>query len=169
MKPRPAVYNKSCLGQNIFVHLVKRVPKLGHPYTIQIKHQGIEVSGVLTAPLPAKVRDWRHNSKIRVVDLRQLRQFIGNGIAFGLSFLLDLQGNPGSPRHRHRDPVAFLVLKMAFPFKAAYREDLPIKLKWRNRLQELLQMLIFFPVQVLKPLHDGLLICSHTSYLQKKK
>ena len=42
MKSRPAVYDKGCLGKNILVHLVQRVPELGHTHPIQIKDQGIE-------------------------------------------------------------------------------------------------------------------------------
>ena len=159
MKPRSAVYNKGCLGKNIIVHLVECVPELGHTHPIQVKDQGIEIPCIFAAPLTPEIGDRGHDGKIRVVDLRQLRQFIGDGIAFGLALLLDLQSNPCSlRRHRHRDPVALRVLKMSLSLKAPHRKDLPVKLKRRDQLQKLLQMLILFPVQVLHPLHSGLLI-----------
>ena len=158
VKPCPAVYNKGCFGNNFFVHLVEGIPELGHPNSIQVKDQGKEIPCVFAAPPPPKVGQRRHDGEVRIVNFRQLRQFIRDGIAFGLSFLLDLQGDPCSLRHRHRDPVALCVLKMALPLEAAHRKDLPVKLKGRDRLQKLLQMLILFPVQVLQPLHSGLLI-----------
>ena len=150
MKPRSAVYDKGCLGKNILVHLVQCVPELGHPHPIQVKDQGIEIPCIFAAPLTPEIGDRRHDGKIRIVDLRQLRQFIGDGIAFGLALLLDLQGNPRSlRRHRYRDSVALRILKTALPLKATHGEDLPVKLKRRDRLQELLQMLVLFPVQFL--------------------
>ena len=169
VKPCPAVYDKGCLGKNILVHLVQGVPELGHTHPIQVKDQGIEIPGVLTAPPPPKVGQGRHDGKVRIVDLRQLRQFIGDRVAFGLAFLFDLQGDPCRlRRHRHRDSVPLCVLKMTLPFKATHREDLPVKFKGCDRLQELLQMLILFPVQFLQPLHNGLLIHSHMLTSKRK-
>ena len=147
VKSSPAVYNKGCLGKNILVHLVQRVPELGHTHPIQIKDQGIEIPGVLTAPPPPKVRQRGHDSKVRIKNLRQLRQLVGDGIMLCLSSILNLQSNPCGLRHRYRNPVTLLVLIMAFPLKAAHREDLPVKLKGRDRFQKLLQMLIFFTIQ----------------------
>ena len=147
VKSSPAVYDKGCLGKNILVHLVQRVPELGHTHPIQIKDQGIEIPGVLTAAPAPKVRQRGHDSEIRIKDLRQLRQLVRNGIALGLAVTFDLQSNPRSLRHRHCDPVALRVLKMTLPLKAAHGEDLPVKLKGSNRLQELRQMLILFQVQ----------------------
>ena len=150
VKSRSAVYDKGCLGKNIIVHLVERVPELRHPHPIQVKDQGIEIPRIFAAPLTPEIGDRGHDGKIRVVDLRQLRQFIGDGIAFGLALLLDLQSNPCSLwRHRHRDPVTFRVLKMSLSLKAPHRKDLPVKLKGRDQLQELFQMLILFPIQIL--------------------
>ena len=57
---------------------------------------------------------------------------------------------------------------MTLPFKATHREDLPVKFKGCDRLQELLQMLILFPVQFLQPLHNGLLIHSHMLTSKRK-
>ena len=168
MKSGPAVYNKSRLGKNILVHLVQRVPELGHTHPIQIKDQGIEIPSVLATPPPPKVRQRGHDSKVRIKDLGQLRQFVRDGIAFGLAVTLDLQSNPCGLRHRHRDPIALRVLKMAFPLKTAYRKDLPVKFKGSDRLQELRQMLVLFQVQFPQPLHSGLLIHSHTHTSKRK-
>ena len=147
MKSSPAVYNKSCLGKNILVHLVQCVPELRHTNPIQVKDQSIEIPGILAAPPPPKVRQRGHDSKVRIKDLGQLRQLISDGIMLCLSSILNLQSNPCGLRHRYRNPVTLLVLIMAFPLKAAHREDLPVKLKGRNRFQELFQMLIFFSIQ----------------------
>ena len=57
VKPRPTVYNKGCLGQNILVDLVQRVPELGHTYSVQIKHQSIEIPGIFAAPPQPKIGD----------------------------------------------------------------------------------------------------------------
>ena len=177
MKPRPAVYNKGCLGQNILIHLVKRIPKLGHPHPIQIKHQGIEIPGILATPLPAKVGNRRHNSKIRIPKLFQLGQLVGNSIAFGLTVTLNFQSNPGytvTARPSlafwdcHSNSVTLRILKMAPPLKTANRKDLPVKLIGRDPLQKLLQILILFPVQILQPLHGGLLIHGHTLTSKRK-
>ena len=168
VKPRPAVYDKGSLGENILVHLVQRVPELGHPHTIQVKDQSIEIPGILAAATPPEVGQRRHDGKIRIKDLGQLRKLIGNGVASGLSISLDLHSDPRSLRYRHRNPVAFLVLKMALPLKTAHREDLPIKLKGCDRLQEPLQMLVLFPVQFPQLLHSSLLIHSHT-FTSKRK
>ena len=150
VKPCPAVYDKGCLGKNILVHLVQRVTELGHTYPIQVKNHGIEIPGVLAAPPPPKVGQRGHDGEVRIKDFRQFRQFIGNGVAFGLAFLLDLQGDPRSlRRYCHRNPVALCVLKMTLPLKTAHGKYFPVKLKGRDRLQKLLQMLILLPIQLL--------------------
>ena len=84
VKPCPAVYNKGCLGQNILVHLVQRVPELGHTYPVQVKHQGIEIPGIFAAPPPSKIGDRGHNREIGVLQLPQLIQLISNGTPLSL-------------------------------------------------------------------------------------
>ena len=168
VKSRPAVYDKGSLGQNILVHLVQRVPELWHLNPIQVKDHGIEIPGILAAATPPEVGQRRHDGKIGIKDLGQLRKLIGDGVAPCLSITLNLHSDPRSLWHRHRNPVAFLVLKMALPLKTAHREDIPIKLKGCDRLQEPLQMLVLFPVQFPQLLHSSLLIHSHT-FTSKRK
>ena len=142
VKPRPAVYNKGCLGQNILVHLVQRVPKLWHTHPVQVKDQGIEIPGIFAAPPPSKIGDRGHNREIGVLQLPQLVQLVSNGTAFRFTVPLNLQGNTSSLinltfRHRHRDPVSLPVLKMTLPLERSFREDLTIKLIRLHRLQKL--------------------------------
>ena len=169
VKTCPAVYNKGCLGQNILVHLVQRVPELGHTYPVQVKHQGIEIPGVLAAPTQPKIRDWRHNRKISILQLPQLIQLISNGTPFRLTIFLYLQSDPGclvnlTFRHRHRNPVSLPVLKMALSLERSFRKNLTIKFIWLHRLQKLLQVLIFFPIKFPQPIQSRLLI-HHPSHL----
>ena len=143
VKPRPAVYNKGCLGQNILVHLVQRVPELGHTHPVQVKDQGIEIPGIFAAPPPPKIGDRGHNREIGVLQLPQLVQLVSDGTAFRFTVPLDLQGNPRclvnlTFRHRHRNSVSLPVLKMALPLERSFREDLTIKLIRLHRLQKLL-------------------------------
>ena len=143
VKPCPAVYNKGCLGQNILVHLVQRVPELGHTYPVQVKDQGIKIPGIFAAPPPPKIGDRRHNREIGVLQLPQLVQFVSDGTAFRFTVPLDLQGNPRclvnlTFRHRHRNSVSLPVLKMALSLERSFREDLSIKLIRIHWLQKLL-------------------------------
>ena len=143
VKPCPAVYNKGCLGQNILVHLVQRVPKLGHTHPVQVKNQGIEIPGIFAAPPPPKIGDRGHNREIGILQLPQLVQFVSDGTAFRFTVPLDLQGNPRclvnlTFRHRHRNSVSLPVLKMALSLERSFREDLSIKLIRIHWLQKLL-------------------------------
>ena len=169
VKPCPAVYNKGRLGKNILVHLVQRVPELRHTHPVQVEYHGIEIPGIFATPTPPKVRQRGHDGKVCVKNLRQLRQLIGDGVASGLTVSLNSQGNPSGLWNRHRNSVAFLILEMAFSLKTAHGEDLPVKLKRRHRLQELLQMLIFFTVQIPQVIHGRLLIHSHMITSKRKR
>ena len=72
-------------------------------------------------------------------------------------FVIHLQGNPCGLRTVTATPT-LCVLKMAFLFKTAHREDPPVKLKGCDWRRELLRMRILFPASFPQPLHSGLLI-----------
>ena len=169
VKPRPAVYNKGCLGQNILVHLVQRVPKLRHTYPVQVKHQSIKIPGIFTAPPQTKIGNRGHNSEIGVLQLPQLVQLVSDSTAFRFTVPLDLQGDPSRLidldfLNRHRNPISLPVLKMSLPLERTLREYLPIKLIRRHRLQKPFQMLILFLIKLPLPF-QSLLLIRHSLHL----
>jgi hypothetical protein len=115
---------------------MKNVPELGHTHSIQIKGQRIKEPGKFPRPTSSKIRYRSHNSKICILQLVQPLQIVCDNVPFGLTVSLNLQSNTidgtTPTRQRDDDPVGLTVLKVTLPLKRPFRENLPIKLKWRN-------------------------------------
>ena len=166
MESCSAVYNKSRFGNDILVHLMQRIPELRHTYTVQIKNDGIEISGISPATLPTEVWDRRHDRKICILDISQFFQLVRNQMSSGPTVTFDLQRDPIFTTillswDGQRNSISFSIFIVALPLERTFRKYLSIKLKRLHRLPILPKMVVLFPIKRPLPLQSGLLIYRH--------
>ena len=146
MQAGATIYDKSSLWQNILIHLMKHVPELWHIHTVKVEHQSIQIPSIFRISLFSVIRNWRHNSKFRLIKLIQFFKIISNCISLTLTIPFKLNCNtiffiPFF--NSHSNSIRFIIFIVSFTLKSSFRKYVSIKIIRFNLLIKLIKQRIF--------------------------